>query len=238
MHLHPYPTPASLTRAVADWLVAYSAEVLAKQARFTIALSGGSTPQALYELLATEEFRRKIAWESWHVFWGDERGVSFNDERSNARMAFHALLDYVPVPSSQIHVLRTDNLPKLVARDYEALLHTYFDNQTTTFDLVLLGLGEDGHTLSLFPGTDVVNEERAWVRAVYLDSQEMNRLTLTAPLVNRAACVAFLVTGAKKAPVLKEVLEGIYQPEKYPSQRIQPLNGNLHWFVDEAAKPD
>ncbi len=238
MLLHLYPTPASLTRAVADWLVTYSAEVLVKQARFTIALSGGSTPQALYELLATEEFRRKIKWESWHVFWGDERFVPFDDERNNACAALEALLEHVPVPPEQIHVMQTEGLtPDESATAYDEILRRYFEETGPTFDLVLLGMGDDGHTLSLFPGTAVVHEETAWVTSFFLESQAMTRLTLTAPLVNRADCVAFLVTGAKKAPVLKEVLEGSYQPEKYPSQRIQPLNGNLHWFVDEAAKP-
>lgn len=238
MQLHPYPTPQALTRAVADWLVAYSAEVLAKQARFTIALSGGSTPQALYELLATEEFRRKIDWESWHVFWGDERFVPFDDERNNARAALDTLIEHVTVPPEQIHIMPTEGLkPDESVAAYDEILRRYFEETGTTFDLVLLGMGDDGHTLSLFPGTAVIHEETAWVTSFFLESQAMTRITLTAPLVNRAACVAFLVTGAKKAPVLKEVLGGTYQPDVYPSQRIQPLNGNLHWFVDEAAKP-
>jgi len=238
VEIHTLPTPASLTRAVADWLVAYSAEVLAKQARFSIALSGGSTPQALYELLATKEFSEKIDWTRWHVFWGDERFVPFDDERNNARAALETLLEPVPVPPEQIHVMQTEGLtPDESVAAYNEILRRYFGETGPTFDLVLLGMGDDGHTLSLFPGTAVVHEEVAWVTSFFLESQAMTRITLTAPLVNRATCVAFLVTGAKKARVLKSVLEGSYQPGLFPSQRIQPLNGNLHWFVDEAAKP-
>ena len=234
MHVRIHENPEALTQAVADWLVGYVGEVLQRQERFTLALSGGSTPQALYELLAKSHYRERIAWEKVHVFWGDERYVPFSDPRNNARMAFDALLDHVPIPVGQIHVMQTNVIPRASATAYENLLHTYFDATATTFDLVLLGLGDDGHTLSLFPGTAVVREEQAWVKAYYLDAQEMYRLTLTAPVVNRADCVAFLVTGSKKAGVLKAVLKGPYQPDVYPSQRIKPGNGNLIWFVDKA----
>ncbi|MCY7352379.1 MAG: 6-phosphogluconolactonase [Cytophagaceae bacterium] len=239
MQLHIHENPEALSKAVADWLVKYVGEVLQRQERFTIALSGGSTPQALYDLLAKSPYRESIAWEKMHVFWGDERYVPFSDARNNARMAFDTLLQKVPIPAGQIHVMQTDVEPEASAAAYEKLLHTYFDANTTTFDLVLLGMGDDGHTLSLFPGTAVVHEEQAWVKAYYLDAQAMYRLTLTAPVVNRAGCVVFLVTGSKKAGVFKAVLKGYlngpYQPELYPSQRIQPGNGNLIWFTDKAA---
>ncbi len=239
MQLHRFKTPETLSRAVADWLVSYVSSVLQRQDRFTIALSGGSTPQTLFELLTTDEYRSRFVWEKWHVFWGDERAVPFTDDRNNARMAYRALLDHVPVPADQIHVMRTDVDPETAAAEYEGLLHTYFDGQPTTFDLVLLGLGDDGHTLSLFPGTPVVWEEQVWVKAFFLESQAMYRITLTAPVVNRADCVAFLVAGAKKAPVLARVLRQALgepaQSDELPAERVHPINGNLHWFVDEAA---
>jgi 6-phosphogluconolactonase len=233
-----YETPEVMSRAVADWLMDYEAKILSGQERFTIALSGGSTPQALFERLATEPYRSRLSWAKWHVFWGDERFVPFDDPRNNARMAYQALLDHVPVPPEQVHVMRTDLPPDDSAADYERVLHDYFGNRPATFDLVLLGLGDDGHTLSLFPGTAVVHEERAWVKAYYLDSQAMHRITLTAPVVNRAACVAFLVTGAKKRDALRGVLFGPDQPDVFPAQRIQPVTGNVRWFMDEAAAGD
>ena len=236
MELHVFQNPEAVCRALAEWLVSYAADATRERGRFSIALSGGSTPKRLYELLASDEYRDRVDWLPWHVFWGDERVVPFNDERNNARMAHDALLDHVPIPPKQIHVLRTDVAPESAAAEYETLLRDFFDKTPNTFDLVLLGLGDDGHTLSLFPGSEVVEEETAWVRTVFLEKQEMFRLTLTAPVVNRAACVAFLVTGESKAGVVNEVING--SAGNFPAQRIQPGNGNLHWFLDEAAAGD
>jgi 6-phosphogluconolactonase len=131
--------------------------------------------------------------------------------------------------------MKTDIAPELSAAEYDKTLHHYFDGTATSFDLVLLGMGDDGHTLSLFPGTAVIHEENAWAKAFYLESQDMYRITLTAPIVNRSAAVAFLATGSNKANTLYQVLEGDYRPDIYPSQLIQPETGELHWFVDEAA---
>lgn len=236
MELHVFQNPETVCRELAGWLVSHAAAVSREQGRFSIALSGGSTPKRLYELLASDEYRDRVDWQTWHVFWGDERVVPFDDERNNARMAHDALLDRVPIPPKQLHILRTDVAPESAAAEYETLLRDFFDQHPATFDLVLLGLGDDGHTLSLFPGSEVVEEDTAWVRTVFLEKQEMFRLTLTAPVVNRAACVAFLVTGESKAEVVYAVLHGA--PGQFPAQRIQPLNGNLHWFLDEAAAGD
>lgn len=223
-----------LARDVADWLVHYEQEVLKQQDRFCIALSGGSTPKALHQLLADPPYRDQLSWEKWHVFWGDERYVPLTDERNNARMAFDTLLDHVPIPTDQIHVMETDSLPRRSMVDYAQTLHRYFDGHPYTFDLVLLGMGDDGHTLSLFPGTAVVQEQAAWTSSFFLEQQDMYRLTLTAPVVNQAAAVAFLVAGEKKVAALREVLQGDYQPDKYPAQVIKP-KGQLLWFVDKAA---
>ncbi len=234
MILRISPNPDQLARDVADWLLRYEQEVLQKQDRFCIALSGGSTPRALFQLLAQAPYRDQLSWHKWHVFWGDERGVPLSDERNNARMAYDALLDHVPIPANQIHVMRTDLEPKISMNAYAQTLHEYFNGTNFTFDLVLLGMGDDGHTLSLFPGRDWVQEQTAWTRAYFLVQQEMNRMTLMPSVVNRAAAVAFLVAGEKKATVLHEVLYGDYQPDKYPSQVIKP-KGQLFWFVDQAA---
>jgi 6-phosphogluconolactonase len=242
MELHIYRDGEELSHAAARWLSDCISDTLKKQDRFTIALSGGSTPMRLHQLLAGSPYKEKIDWSRLHVFWGDERAVPFDDKRNNAKMAFDSLLHLVPVPPSQVHIMRTDIPPEQSAAEYEEMLHGYFPTsgdpaQTSapaSFDLVLLGMGDDGHTLSLFPGTAVVHEEKAWVTAFFLKAQEMSRITLTKTIVNRSARVAFLTTGAAKAHALKEVLQGDYNPDLYPSQEIKP-QGELHWFVDQAA---
>jgi 6-phosphogluconolactonase len=235
MELHVYRNPDELSHAVAEWTADSIAATLKLKDRFTIALSGGSTPKALHKILAASPCKDQIDWSRLHVFWGDERAVPFDDDRNNAKMAYDTLLDLVPVPASQIHVMRTDISPEESASEYEKVLHYYFDNTATSFDLVLLGMGDDGHTLSLFPGTAAVHEEKAWTIAYYLKAQDMYRITLTKTIVNRAARVAFLTTGTNKAHALKEVQQGAYNPDLYPSQEIKPVNGELHWFVDAAA---
>lgn len=246
MELHVYKDSEELSYAVAKWISGLIAETLKTKDRFTIALSGGSTPERLHKILAAAPYKEEIDWSRLHIFWGDERAVPFEDKRNNAKMAYDTLLNFVPVPPSQIHVMRTDISPEQSAAEYEKILHQYFDavpgnsngNTITlpnSFDLVLLGMGDDGHTLSLFPGTAVVHEEKAWATSFFLPAQDMHRITLTKTIVNRAAHVAFLTTGPKKAHALKEVLKGQYNPDLYPSQEIKPVNGELHWFVDEAA---
>ncbi|RBL88249.1 6-phosphogluconolactonase [Chitinophaga flava] len=235
MELHIAKDPAQLSENVAAWISNYIQEVLQDQEQFTFVLSGGNTPKQLYALLAKEPYQQIIPWEKIHFFWGDERAVPFEDERNNARMAFDVLLDKVPVNPDNIHVMRTDIAPEQSAAEYEKILKNYFKDEDFTFDLVLLGMGDDGHTLSLFPGTPVVHEEDAWVKAFFLKAQDMYRITLTAPVVNEAACVLFLTTGANKAMTLKSVIEGTFDADKFPSQLIRPQEGELHWFVDEAA---
>jgi 6-phosphogluconolactonase len=233
MQLHIYKNSEEMSCAVAAWMVDSIAATLKKQDRFTIALSGGSTPQRLHTILASSPYKDQIDWTKLHIFWGDERAVPFEDDRNNAKMAYDTLLNYVPVPPSQIHVMRTDIPPEQSAIEYEKILHQYFS--LTSFDLVLLGMGDDGHTLSLFPGTEVVHETQAWAKAFFLPAQNMYRITLTKSIVNKSACIAFLTTGTAKAHALKEVLKGVPNPDLYPSQVINPEQGELHWFVDEAA---
>ena len=235
MELHVFKSPDELSHAVAKWIADSIAATLKHQDRFSIALSGGSTPKALHRLLAASPYKEQIDWSKLHVFWGDERAVPFTDDRNNAKMAYETLLNFVPIPPYHIHVMRTDIPPEESAAEYEKILHFYFDNTVTSFDLVLLGMGDDGHTLSLFPGTAAVHEEKAWTIAFYLRAQDMYRITLTKTIVNRAAKVAFLTTGTNKAHALKEVQQGPYNPDLYPSQEIKPAKGELHWFVDEAA---
>jgi 6-phosphogluconolactonase len=238
MNLHISKDVEALSRSFADWLVMYIKEVLSKQDRFTIALSGGSTPKKLYQLLASDTYKEQIAWEQLHFFWGDERFVPFSDIRNNAKMAFEELLDQVPVVKEQIHIMQTDVDPEASAAAYEMILHSYFDNKPHSFDLVLLGLGDNAHTLSLFPGYEVVTEHKKWVSAFYLEEQEMYRITLTAPVVNLAARVAFLISGGDKAAAVYHIIASEHEPDLYPGQIIQPFNGELYWFCDQAAAAD
>ena len=235
MFLHKSASKNELVTQFVNWLVADIAKVLANKPRYTIALSGGSTPMDVFKTLASEAYASKIDWKKIHVFWGDERDVPFEDDKNNAKHAFDLLLSKVPVPANQIHIIETVYTAEIAARRYDQLLHEYFDGRTHSFDLVMLGMGDDGHTLSLFPGTSVIHEASKLATSFYLDAQKMNRITITAPITNKASVVCFLVSGKSKAPALKEVLQGKYKPDVYPSQCIKPLNGNLHWFIDEEA---
>lgn len=235
MELHVAKDTQQLSGNLAAFISQYIQEVLQQQERFTFALSGGNTPKALYALLAKEPYVNMIEWNRVHFFWGDERAVPFEDARNNARMAYDVLLDPVGALPENIHVMRTDIAPEASAAEYEKTLHRYFDGKETTFDLVLLGMGDDGHTLSLFPGLPIVHEKKAWVKAFWLEAQDMYRITLTAPVTNLAARVVFMATGSGKALTLKAVIDGAPDPERYPSQLIRPESGDLHWFIDEAA---
>lgn len=235
MKLHIQSNPDTLSRALADWMVADMEEKISATGIYTLVLSGGNTPKKLYELLATEPYRTKIAWEKIHLFWGDERYVPFSDERNNGRMAYDAFIKSVNVPENQIHYMDTTAAPEVSARNYETLLRGYFDKKEFTFDLVLLGMGDDGHTLSLFPGSEIIEETEAWVLAPFVPAQDMYRITLTPPVVNLARRVAFVVTGENKAETLQQVVNGPYQPLTWPSQIIHPGEGALQLFADEPA---
>lgn len=251
MKLHVANNLQELSQQAADLMVEHINNTLQKQSKCTIALSGGSTPKPLHELLASDAYRGHIDWSRLHFFWGDERFVPFNDARNNAKMAFDTLLDKVPVKKEHIHIIQTENTtPEESAAAYQKILHEYFplvhthhtanvpDNTPfTTFDLMILGMGDNAHTLSLFPHLPVIHEAQKWVTSFYLDEQNMYRVTLTHPVANYAACVLFLVAGKDKAAPLKQVLEGDYNPDVYPSQIIKP-KGELHWFADEAAAAD
>ena len=224
-----------LSEQVAAWMTIYIEAVLKKQNRFTLVLSGGSTPKKLYQLLASDKYKDKIKWDKLHFFWGDERFVPFTDDRNNAKMAFENLLNHVNVLKHQVRVMRTDIEPEAAAIEYENLLHEYFSNDKHTFDLALLGLGDDAHVLSLFPEYDIVKEKRNWVKAFYLEEQKMYRITLTPPVVNGSGRIAFLVSGKEKSTALQHILSDKHNPDLYPAQSIQPYNDQLYWWVDEPA---
>jgi len=204
--------------------------------RFLVALNGGSTPTRLFQLLGTE-YREKVDWDKVHVFWGDERCVPPDDPGSNYRQAQEALLSHVPIPEANIHRVKGELDPVNASKDYALVLKEFATSpfEFPRFDLVYLGMGEDGHTASLFPGSPVeVSGPTLPVTAQYQD-RPANRVTLTQLVLNQAHTVAFMATGEKKAVTLAEVLSGRYNPELYPAQRIEPKDGQLIWLVDEDA---
>jgi 6-phosphogluconolactonase len=226
----------SLSQSAADIFVDVAEQAIASRGRFSVALSGGNTPRRLHEILATEPYRHQIQWGAVHVFWGDERCVPADDPRSNFRMARETLLDHVPIPPGNIHAVQGNLEPAQAATQYESDLRSFFGDTPPVFDLIFLGLGDNAHTASLFPHTPVLNETERWVSAVYVAELDMYRVTFTAPLINQAENVVFLVSGADKACALHEVIEGAYQPRQYPAQLIRPKDGHPIWLVDKAAR--
>ena len=230
-----YSDLETLSAAAAQLFAEQAERAVAARGRFSVALAGGSTPRRTYELLARPPLGERMPWAKVHVFWGDERCVPADDPRSNYRMARQALLDHVPIPPEQIHPMPGSQEPRAAAERYEILLRSFFGEQPPRFDVVLLGLGENGHTASLFPGTPVLEERQRWVAEVYVAEQDLFRISLTAPFLNQAGVVAFLVAGAGKAAVLREILEGPHDPTRLPAQLIRPKHGELRWLVDQAA---
>ncbi len=209
---------------------------MARQGAFRLALSGGSTPQQTFAELARPEAVSQVPWLQTEVYWSDERCVPPDHPQSNYRMAQSTLLDHVPIPASQIHRMQGEISPQNAARAYEQILRTRFSESpelTRTFDLVMLGLGSDGHTASLFPGTEALQTGERWVAANYVPILDTWRITLTAACLNTAAVVLFLVSGEGKAAILRQVIRD--EAELLPAQSIRPTNGKLVWLVDEAA---
>jgi 6-phosphogluconolactonase len=225
----------ALSYAAAELFAAEAQQAVQARGRFSVALSGGETPRRTYELLAQEPFRDLVPWQNTHIFWGDERYVPANDLRSNARMAHQALLDHVPIPQHQVHPMICHGSPQEAAANYEALLRVFFATGPPRFDLLLLGLGENGHTASLFPRTSVLKEQQRWVGEVFVAEEGLHRLTLTAPVINQAARVVFLVSGSGKAHILRRAVAETQDSSDIPARIIKPTDGELLWLVDRDA---
>lgn len=230
---------SSLSAAAGDEFVRCAREAVAARGRFAVALSGGSTPKRLYQLLAAQPQRDQVDWGRVEIFWGDERCVPPDDPESNYRMAREAMLVHLPIPAERIHRLEAERADHdAAARDYEATIARVFgaaaSGEPPAFDLILLGMGPDGHTASLLPHTKALDESTRWVVANFVPKFNTDRLTLTRPILNRAREVLFLVAGPDKAEPLAEVLTGPADPARLPAQSIQPA-GRLVWYVDQAA---
>lgn len=235
MRIGIFPDLETLSNAAGRLFAELADEAVKIRGRFDVVLSGGNTPCRTYELLAGNPFRDRVPWAMIHVFWGDERCVPHDDPRSNYYNAREALLDRVPIPPQQIHPIPYLHEPREAAEHYEALLRATFAGQPPRFDFVFLGLGENGHTASLFPGTKVLQERQRWVAENYIPEQDLYRITLTESIFNESAVAVFLVSGEAKAAVLRDVLEGPRNTTRLPAQLIQLKAGKLHWLADRAA---
>lgn len=241
VHINVLQTTDALVEDAAERFVVSAAGAIAAYGRCHVALSGGTTPKSLYAMLATEHYVARVDWSRVHVFWGDERCVPPAAPMSNYRMARETLLDHVAVPAAQVHRIRGEDAPAAAAAAYEGELRNLFHTPAgppmrgTGFDLVLLGVGTDGHTASLFPGSTAISEQERWVTAAYVEDVSMSRVTCTPVLFNRAAAVVFLAVGSGKAAMLRQVLEGPHQPLRFPAQVIAPRDGSVNWLLDADA---
>jgi 6-phosphogluconolactonase len=235
--LRVYGDAEQLARAAAGLFVTLAAEAIKERGRFRVALSGGSTPRRVYEMLASNGFRRRVDWDRVDFFWGDERYVPADDRDSNYRMTAEALLRQVPVPAVNIHRVPTEITPPAAAAGaYEEDIRQSLHHAASVpqFDLIYLGLGTNGHTASLFPHSPALREQSRLVLADFVAEVNLWRITMSAPLLNRGRTVAFLIEGPQKAEVLRDVLLGPPYPERLPAQLVAP-EGKLLWMVDEAA---
>lgn len=224
-----------MTIPAAEIFIAAAQNSIQQRGRFVTALTGGTSPAAIYKLLATKSYKEKIDWNKVFVFWGDERWVPLDNEMSNAKMSSDYLLNHVSIPKANIFPMYSSGV---TAEDYVFQYEQFIRNvlgEDGKFDFIFLGMGDDGHTASLFPDQEVLKENTKWVSAYYLKSQNMNRITLTAHLINKAREIVVLTFGESKSQALYEVLHGEYNPQKYPMQLIKPVDGKLLFLTDKNA---
>lgn len=249
--INVFPEPVDLVGEVSAQIVSLGSRAIAERGHFSFMLSGGSTPRLLYERLAEPDVLGSMDWSKVQVYWGDERCVLPDHRDSNYRMARESLLEHVPIPPENIHRIRGELDPQAGALDYEAEVRKSFQNELgpfftantskgflPVFDVILLGLGTDGHTASLFPGSSALWERERWFVAVEHDQPPpplVPRITVTPRVINAGSNIFFLVTGADKARRLSQVLEGQYRPEEIPAKMISPEKGRLSWYLDQAA---
>ena len=225
-----------LNHKAMEQFVVLAGAACAEKGRFAVALSGGSTPKALYALLASKNYRDRIDWPRVRLFWGDERCVPPDHPESNFRMVQESLVSKVEIPPENIYRMVGEKEPAAAATDYEIELRKFFGSTALPrFELILLGLGEDGHTASLFPGSAAVTEEKRWVATVYVERLKAHRLTLTLPVINAAAQVTFLVSGASKRAIVRQLLGAGSYSSNFPAGKVSPSEGKLTWLITEDA---
>ena len=228
------PTLQELSKKAVEFLLESAAHTIGEKQRFNLVLAGGSTPKSTYRLLAEPQISKRCDWKKVHLFWGDERCVPPNHHNSNFHMASEALIKHIPIPIENIHRIKGEVDPGTSAAEYQQELLSYFHGESIVFDLVILGLGADGHTASLFPQTKALTSND-WVAANYVPKLESWRITMTAKTINAAKQIIFLVAGEGKAKTVSHILEGPAQSGTYPAQMIAPKNGTTLWLLDQHA---
>lgn len=234
MKLNIYNHTEEVIEAIADFFIDCASKAIQERNIFNVSLSGGSSPKKLYQLLASDELKQKINWEKVNFFFGDERYVPHDHPESNFLMAHEALFAPLQISDEQVFKVNTDLDPATAALNYQRCICQHFSDKPI-FDLVLLGLGDDAHTASLFPHTSLLLIDEEYVKEVYLQDKKVYRISMTAPLINNSRHVAFLTYGAGKANAIQAVLEEPKNILEYPAQLIVPINGQLHWFIDTEA---
>ena len=237
MKVNIFESPEETLEKLAEFFITVARQSIAGRQKFSVALSGGSSPKKLYEILAAN-YKNAINWNQVYFFFGDERYVPKTDTDSNFLMAKKALFDPLRIFETQIFAVDTSAEPAVAAKKYAEVLNDFFKGQDVRLDLVLLGLGDNSHTASLFPHTNVLYDEAPSVKEVFLKEQKVYRITLNAPLINQAHHIAFLVYGEGKAEAVQHILEDDKDINDYPAQLINPVNGDLQWFLDNAAASD
>ncbi|MDZ4794599.1 MAG: 6-phosphogluconolactonase [Bacteroidota bacterium] len=225
----------ALAIAAAHFFVTECQRCMAKKENFVVALSGGTTPKRLYQLLASLAFSRNIPWNKVFLFWSDERFVPHTDTDSNYRMVKENLLDHIAIPAENVFAVPVNSTPKKNAKEYEAAIEKKIRNKNIVFDLVILGLGDDGHTASLFPGTSVLKEKKRYIKEVWVEQKQNWRISFTLPLINHAAQILFLVAGKEKATILADILHAKKVRPALPAQLVNPVKGTIYWMLDEEA---
>lgn len=235
MEIHIYKSTTELITAITGFIVHIAQDTIALRGEFNFVLSGGKSPESVYKKLTSPEYKKQVDWNKVNFFFGDERYVPVNDPQNNAKMARELLLAPLNIPTSRIFAIDTSLPPDDAAEDYTAQIASHFGEKQLHFDLILLGVGDNAHTASLFPYTDVLNDRSVSAQSVFLKQQNTYRITMTAGLINQARNIAILVYGKAKAEAVHHVLESEYDPEQYPAQLIKPEHGNLQWYLDEEA---
>ncbi|MBS1525464.1 MAG: 6-phosphogluconolactonase [Bacteroidetes bacterium] len=235
MKINVFDTENELLDGLAKYFVQVAADSIAEHGQFSVALSGGNSPKKLYELLASAKYKDKVEWNKVHFFFGDERYVPHTDPQSNYLMAKKSILEPLGLSYRQIFPINTSVTPEEAASRYTIDINQYFAGFDARFDLILLGLGDNSHTASLFPHTPVLHDKVPQVKEVFLEDQQVYRITMTAPLINQAHHIAYLVFGQGKAAAVHNVIEGKTNIEEYPAQLIKPSDGDLQWFLDKTA---
>jgi 6-phosphogluconolactonase len=238
MKLNIFHTADEVLTALAAHIVEIANEAITARGKFSISLSGGSSPKKLYELLASPAFKDQVQWEKVYFFFGDERNVPHTSSESNYLMAQKALFDPLEIDRLNVFPVDTTLEPEAAAKQYFEEIELFFEDEELSFDLILLGLGDDAHTASLFPHTPVLHDVTPAVKANFLEDKQVYRITMNAPLINESRNIAFLVYGESKAIAVKHILEDDEDIDNYPGQLIDSIAGEVQWFLDEAAAAD